>query len=278
MPASNALATGIYYEDFAYTPGTDLAGLNGGTGFIGGWVSLDGGDPEPILPAGLTYEKNSVEMLVRGNSVRSYASGEVNGEIIEASEFRRDFTDIVPGIGDVYWFSYLLLRLPDTRSNSGYTPKAAITFLSGSRTLTFGANIFGRYSLTGRTNSSTANGIGPAVSVVPGATELLVLKATFNSGGLGTSDHFDLFLNPTPGLEPLPSEAALTLDFDLPSISELRYNSGEADGPGLHEWVFDEFHAATTYQEVAPAVPEPMSVGLLSLGAAMLGLRRFRGA
>ncbi|MFW5682807.1 MAG: PEP-CTERM sorting domain-containing protein, partial [Phycisphaeraceae bacterium] len=61
-------------------------------------------------------------------------------------------------------------------------------------------------------------------------------------------------------------------------IKMARLFSGDVRGGGsTTKASFDEFRLGTTFESVAPIIPEPATVGLVLLGGAMLFGRRGRG-
>ncbi len=271
----------LVYEPFDYVPGNQLNGQSGGYGFgsvPSDWVDVDqAGDPEPIASGSLNYAQNGVSLAIKGQRVRSYAEG-IDAE---SSSFGRDIFGILPADQSVYWSSFVVRREMDTNPSSGYVSYCGLRLISGSRTISFGTDGMGsanpNFGVFGSTGTTQFGMLAPSASQVAvsiGTPHLLVLKMTFNAAG---ADNFRFFIDPTPGLTPMDSEANMLLSFELPSITAISYGTGEGSGPGVHEWSLDEFRLGETYLDVAPvATPEPGAIGLLTLGAAALGVPRMR--
>lgn len=233
---------GLVYEGFAYPPGEDLHGHNGGIGWGGAWFNQGGAQTFTHSP-GLGFGA----LAVSPGAATTPASAVVN-----VSTYPRFLADPVGTDNTTLYLSFLL------------RPEAGFGFYGG---LNLDGGLFIGKSDPGTTYSLESTTIAhSSVVAQAGTTVLLVLRAQFLAG----DDIFDLFVDPTPGgPEPVAADATL-LDFDLGERTSLYINN-----PG--GWTIDEIRLGPTFAAVTPAaVPAPASLPLLVGGLAAIGLARRR--
>ena len=236
-------------DSFTGNPGS-VVGQGGGAGFGGNWSGAGN-----VVSPGLTYPG----LQTAGNKFNTAGSN--------AGAFR-DLGAPISTDGGTIYVGFLA-------ANSGGTAPdyAGLSFYSGGQNteeLFLGkpfqvANYGFDVSGVNAQNSPTA-----PVTTTP---SLLVYRLTFTPAG----DKIDFFANPTPGV-PLP--ATPTLTFNIPedsfadTFTSIRLQSGEGAGTGT-PFTFDELRGGGSFEDVAPAVPEPAALGLLGV-AGLLALRRRR--
>ena len=242
---------GQVHDPFAGAPGP-IAGQGGGTGFGGPYTGAGN-----VVAPGLTFGN----LVTSGNKFAT--AGSNNGA------FRTLAAPVNTDAGTI-WVGFL--------AASGATPApdyAGISFYSGGQATEelflgkpFQVNNYGfDVSNVNAQNSPTA-----PVSATP---SLLVYRIAFTPNG----ETIDSYANPFPG-QPLPPTPTLT--FAIPesafadTFTSVRLQSGEGAGTA-NPFFFDELRGGGSFETVAPAVPEPASLGLLAI-AGVTALRRRRAA
>jgi hypothetical protein len=235
-------------DSFAGDPGA-IAGRGGGTGFGDNWTGAGN-----VVAPGLTFPA----LVTAGN--RFDTAGGNNGA------FRTLAAPIGTDAGTVF-VGFLT-------SATGATPPdyAGLSFFSGGQS---NEELFlGMPFQTGNYGFDVP-GVGvqtAATAPVSPTPSLLVYRLTFTP----SAERIDFYANPTPGVLPLTH----TLAFNIPqgtfadTLTAIRLQSGDGPG-GANPFSFDELRVGTSFDDVAPAVPEPATLGLLG-AASLLLLRRRR--
>lgn len=232
------------YDGFNYPSGSSLAGQNGGTGWAGAWDNSQSALDVKIA-AGLTF----------GGLATSPGSAQGDPAALNVNVFYKRQLGSSFGADNTTVFMSFLLH-----------PDASPGFYGG---LNFGGLFVGQsgitttYGIEAPTNDISSTGI----SVVPGTTVFLVLRADFLPG----NDKFSLYVDPTPGgTEPALADAIKT-NFDLGTTDFIFMNN--AGG-----WTTDEIRIGDTFASVTPTVaaPEPTTLVLLATAVPIVGLRRWR--
>lgn len=251
----------IAQESFAYTPGADLVGANGGSGFAGPWApggfnagiatnyDVAAGSLTPSTPA-------LAGLPTAGNHVTTVAQNLIAG-------VTRAFSNPLATPG-VYYVS-MLIRPEGTVGEGAFNGFMGL-YLDGSTNDVF----FGKPGVSSQWAVEARGGGQGSLSnhtAISGRTDLLVLRANLQAG----ADQFTLWVNRAlGGADPASSDAFIS--FDIGDVSGLvLYSTGA--------FSVDEIRVGTTYADVAPApaaVPEPSSLVLLGLVGTAGGFASWR--
>lgn len=241
------LNAAVVYEGFQYAAGTNLNGLNGGTGFSAGWVAASS-PPHAITSTGL-----SVPGL--DTSGRAVSGGLANDPLVRSLS-----TTFAGTSGTTTWVSYLL------HVTSLDSASYATMFLTNS-----GFNVtFGKFGAFEDGLGGTYFGLGTnrggdtllsTMAVSADTTYLIVGSTTWSASG---NETMSLYIDPTPGTTP-PTPTFTSTAYNLKAgvkgidMRMRDYTTG---------WTLDEIRLGDSYAEVAP-VPEPGTSMLLlsALGA-----------
>ncbi len=252
---SSLRAAVLVEESFNYTPGSNLAGANGGSGFDGAWTA---NASDYTIAAGLSYSG----LASSGGSVSVVGNGSWS------TSAKRDFTTINTTTG-VVWGSYLVR--PDVIGDDGFEVK-----YGEDDNINWGiASAFGNGGGTQTSlnaNSNDGRVYGP--TLVVGQTHLIVWAFNASAAevdGIFPGD-FIMFLDPTIGTDP---------DNSSPNI--YKYTGASPQSTLGVTQIFarnttatvDELRIGDSYASVTPAIPEPSAAVLGALGAAAaVGIRR----
>jgi hypothetical protein len=250
---SPAFGQVIAYEGFNYPAGTNLNGLNGGSGWGNAWSepSFGTGDPNDLVPE--TIQSPSLafgSLLTSGNRV--VTGGRFSYDI-------RLLGSPLGTTGTTRYASFLIRRDtvgPDPVNNG--PDYGGLVFADENANSLFvgkpGGGAVGNYALENN------GGTGQVASSRPealGTTALLVVRFDFTAG----NDTIRLYVNPTPGgTEPSVADATKT-DLDLGSFEGVSISTGAAA-----TWSVDEIRIGNTFANVVVPVPEPTSFVLLLTG------------
>ena len=240
--ASNAAI--LASDSFNYALGS-IATLNGGTGFSGAYTGAGS-----VTAPGQTFSG----ITAAGNTFTTNGS--------DQGAFRNFTTPIGTDSGTIF------VRFLGSNTTLGAPNYAGFSFFTGgSEELflgkTFNATNYG-FETTG-VNNSARTGPGATISAT---SSLLVYRLTFGP----TTDTIDFFYNPGSTLG--TPDATFTTADNAPfpaTLTGIRLQSGN----NADTFDFDEIVIATTAAEVLP-IPEPSALGLISVAAAGLVLRRRR--
>lgn len=254
---SEAKSQLLAYEGFDYAVGNNLNGLNGGSGWSGGWrfrtgfaVTVSSGslDVPNLMKTG-----NSVTVQANGNQQPSYSRRLAAPVGLDDTEVFYSF--VLQKTGQSGRFGGI--SLADNAWNGNFPPFNNLFVGGGNNASTYG---MGR----------TGGGIGVDSNLpITADSALLVVRAQYKAG----NDRFDLYVNPMLGGN-LPATANATLEaFNAPITQQIYLNA--AGG-----WRYDEIRVGRTFGDVAP-VPEPSALAAFVIGAVsgtVMLLRRRRKA
>jgi hypothetical protein len=262
-PASAVVIVGDSFE--IYATGA-LAGRNGGLVATGSWTSpYSAISTITVVNGGLSYLNGAID-IQGGAQSASVGSGNSDTALSRS---------IDPQTGALY-FSLLL------RPENGLDSNDFIQFLLNDDTDLNNAGSFGFRNMAGnlffaRTQNSTAATMDSAIGAADDTTFLLVGKLSKASSS--NYDRFDLFVNPSTLIEPLPSATqsgsigtGITIDFF--TMRTVTLDSGD-------RFDFDALRIGTTYLDVvglmpATVVPEPSSLVVFGTLLGLPLLRRLR--
>jgi hypothetical protein len=251
-------------------PGT---GLNGGSGWFNAYNSDDSAKSQAtIFASHLTYNSGTIN-VDGGNNVLKLTGGVVNAD----NQVVRRLANTQSG--QTFYYG-LLYRAVGTTLNdedfvqiglsdvTGSEPKVS-TGSSGASAGTTPIQWFVR-DPNGTANSTF--GTTP-IAVTGDVTHLLVAKVS-QTGGLGTYNHIDLFLDPASLTEPGTPTLSLTAPAAAPATLNqfvIRFYRGDASD----QYLLDNLNFSDTYAGAIVA-PEPATLGLAAAGALTLLARRRR--
>jgi hypothetical protein len=261
-----ARGNSVIYEGFDYPVPSpaDLAGSDGGQGaWLGAWIGAGGGNwGLDLAETGLTYvDGNGEELVTVGNKIEDPNNSGYRS-------YRQFDTTGLTDPGDVLWFSALV-------QNTGTSSDLRLKFFANEDDTNpgIGLKINGDGTVEGVAHKNWNDqeaGLGSFDTA--GQVTFIVGKMIFDDPDSGGKDVVMLWANPDLDTEPAPGDA-------FASVSEggsgLGYGGSyvTVDGGSGFTGFVDEIRLATTYGEVVP-VPEPATIGLMSLG--LLALRRRR--
>jgi hypothetical protein len=230
------------YEGFNYTAGLSINGLNGGSGWSGGWVT----------PGGL-------DATVAGNSLTSDALA-VSGGALSTAGFQppnkgssvatwiRTLQTPLGADGTTAYLSFLLQPDGGAGFYGGLNFGGVFVGLSGNQSF---------YGLEGSTNDISLSTV-PAVQDKP---VLLVLQADFMAG----DDRLSLYVNPVSGGPQPAVPDVLKTDLDVGAVDSITVNN-------YGGFTIDEIRIGNSFASVTPTstVPEPRSGALVAVMFAAL--------
>jgi len=244
---SPAGATSVYEGFSDYAIGTPVEALNGGSGWGGAWWY--GGLDLNVSAPGLTY----AGLPTAGGAATSAAPSPP-----QVAWYIRLLQAPV-GIDNSTLYLSFLLRPEAGQPLSDYGGLNIGDLFVGKSGINAGSDP--RYGLEGPIDIISPS----AVAASPGETVFLVLKANFLPG----NDHFDLFVNPLPGLlEPMTADATKT-NRDLGTTDFIAINNAG-------NWTIDEIRIGDSFAAVSGA-PVPGVPALLLGGLGVLAAGRWRG-
>jgi len=244
LPSARAVVTYDGFNDYAI--GSSIWGQDGGSGWGRSWQ--DGGLEVLVTAPGLTYAglptaPGAATSLPPSSSVAWYT------RLLAAPV----------GIDNSTLYLSFLLRPQAGQPLSDYGGLNLGDLFVGKSGINAGTDP--RYGLEGPTDDISSS----SVAASPGETVFLVLKANFLPG----NDHFDLFVNPLPGLlEPMTADATKS-NRDVGMTDFIAINNAG-------NWTIDEIRIGDSFAAVSGA-PVPGVPALLLGGLGVLAARRGRG-
>lgn len=257
----------LVYEGFDYSGlsnGASLVGSNGGTGFTAGssWALADvtnnnptsGGTPLYYNTTGLTTAL-STQLAAVGGAARDSVTTANNHSGIERTFDAVDIT----GTGQL-WFSFLV---QPTAAGNMY-----LSLGDGSASFnTTGAGIHLNLSTSSGVSARLTASTGSAVTPFTVNTTYFMV-GRFSYAPSGTSDTFDLWINPTSDTLGTANSTVSIANATFALNTLVIHSLASATSN------FDEFRLGTTQADVM-AVPEPATVAAL-LGVGVLGVASAR--
>ena len=252
-------------------PGT---GLNGGSGWGGNAYNSDDSTKSQatVFAAHLTYNNGAIN-LDGGNNVLKLTGGIANSD----NQVIRKLANTQSG--QTFYYG-LLYRAVGTTLNDEDFVQIGLSDVTGSEPKVSTGSSGASAGTTPiqwfvRDPNGTANntfGTTP-IAVTADVTHLLVAKVS-QTGGLGTYNRIDLFLDPAsltePGTPTLSLTAANTAPATLNQFVIRFYRADSTD-----QYLLDNLNFSDTYAGAIVA-PEPATLGLTSVGALTLLARRRR--
>lgn len=247
MACTAANAALLIYEGFDYAEGAFADGSNGGTGWDAGWADVVAGGPDEQIVAG-SLVSPVPHLASTGNSLDVAGSGNRFYRSMGAQSIGTDGTTV--------YMSFLAQQLGTTVQNAAMELKRG----SGTYVASMGSDsAAGVFGFTDKQNS--ANNISAGTFPAPDTdVHLWVLQFDFAAGSDTVSLTYD-------GND-LGSTTVADGSFDR--IGAFFYS-------GTAGMAMDEIRVGTEFADVAIAVPEPATLGLLGLAfGSMIMLRRSR--
>jgi hypothetical protein len=250
----------IAYEGFDYGSGADLSAQAGGYGWTNAWSTNIIGDTVFANNANgsLTYNDPLGNALVTSGNAFYYSAASL------ASGDSRTFRDLSVTRGadnTTTWISFLGQRIgPTTNLTSNPYPRGANISLYNGATekLAIGngtASPSNTWALVPAGQAANLRASGYSFSNL----SLIVVRIDHKPG----NDDAYLFVNPTLGREPLPSEAAAqsigAFDFSFNRVRPFVGANDAANGRPYAELLADEIRVGGTYASVTPFTPSGQS-------------------
>ncbi|TAI48368.1 PKD domain-containing protein [Flagellimonas allohymeniacidonis] len=235
----------IVFETFdSFTADATVDGQGAAAdGWAGAWTKLDGDDVN-VVSGGIL--NNSLAVESSGNALLLDASG-------ANTRYKRNFSTPYLDNGNTYWFAFQA-EFSDTDLDGGEVQ----VMLVDNDAESFGAGGGdGQFLGIGKTITPGALGImtfGPFNNVeatTVTADGALWLLAKIETNGTADPDLVRLFVNPTPGTEPVDGTEAVS--FAAPELSGgwqgvgFKYTGGNASSVKI-----DDIYVGNTYQDVTP--------------------------
>ena len=256
----------IAYEPFNYATGSTLAGQGAGIGWSIVWITSPLNSQHSSISASNLFV---ARLAVTGNRLRTVNSG---SDIRDFRQLDATSTAVAPWLdgfgkfgkdGTTLWIAFAIRLAGGANTGNG-----GIHLYDGLGNLNLSADgdkanherVFmgDRASGTNWFFGRTCGGcpcavIAESTTLVNGTIHLLVYCYDFTNNGV----NLHLFIDPTPGVPPTNSTAAVSLtnlcafDFDYVEL-----------GSGGESVDVDEFRIATTYEEATPTVPTLLAITL----------------
>ncbi len=262
LAASSALAQTTLSDDFAYTSGSSINTLVGGTGT---WAANAWAGNMTVTTTGLTYGS----LQVSGNAIEdSSATGSRNASRTTGLTINTA----------TYWGSFLVETVT--------APTLAVTNLftfqtsSGTTRMVLGATAAGNWTLGTRDaagDPATGNNDGNLATIALSGVQLITYRIDVGAGTGGTSNLY-VWVNPAiGGAEPTIGGAGFlgsaTNTDAFASTANFNKLSIDTTGDNAARLRIDEIRFGDTFSAVTP-VPEPEVTALLG-GLTALSLAAF---
>jgi len=251
----------IAYDGAQYNPTSSISGLNGGTGWNGGWSGVNNVVAGSLLINGVVTNGN--RFVTDGNNAGSVRVIGTNGfgSLLQNGRFGKD--------GTTLWLSFLFRAVTTSANN-----QAGIILYDGAvstanQVLYVGMPTGGAtWGLFATTNSAPPFGAS-ALSQIVGTNQqtlFIVVKMLF---GTPNGDRVFLYVNPPLAFEPTNNiYNAAVLNNMTYQFDRLLFASGATTTTAS----FDEFRLGETFADVVPLAPDRyVYTELVSLPAPVSG-------
>jgi hypothetical protein len=260
--ASSSQATLIATESFNYTQGSSVISQGTNTGWPTSGQTWSGSSLGKIdTDSKMSYNN----LLTSGNHLETAI---VNGQ---ADGVYRSFGPTPYGTaGKTYWFS-TLIRV-DVATGTSY---GGVSLFTGTNPSTATEHFFyGQRNVSSLWGFEQHGGTGADSSISSTNQVVGFLVVELIGGTGGGSGTAKLYVNPTSLGGSAPSTASATFSFTDFSFDAYRVQSGSKTGSLSEKVDVDELRFGTTYGDVTPAIPEPTTYLLLSIGICAVAVCR----
>lgn len=267
LMTASAQADVLVYDGFDYTPGSNMSGLNGGSGWSNSWFTSGTytATSGSIAPSSLLSEDGFVSAPSAGGT------------------FSREYGTSVVGTGDEeLWFSFAMNRAAD---GGGSAKKVAVNPFSNTTNAEAG-QFLGIFSSNNTTDAVAQIRWGTSAQIDTSSTFTLGVdtnyfiygQAVFTEAGTTTLNLW--VVESSTDISTLSPSDPATATVVSTSFSSSNQNALDtwATAQGVEPSNFDEFRIGDTFADVVVVVPEPSTYalmgGMLVLGLAVLRRRK----
>ncbi|WP_309383077.1 PEP-CTERM sorting domain-containing protein [Cerasicoccus frondis] len=264
LMTASAQANVLVYDGFDYTPGSDMSGQNGGSGWSNGWFTSGSytATSGSLAPSTLLSENG-------------YVAGPSSG-----GTFSREYGTSIVGTGDEeLWFSFAMNRAED---GGGSAKKLTINPFSTTTNAEAG-QFLGIFSDNNTTDAVARIRWGTSAQIDLSSTFTLDVNIDYFVYGqvvfteVGTTTFNLWVVESSTDISTLSPSDPATATVVSTSFSAGSQNSLDtwATSQGVEPGNFDEFRIGDTFSDVVVIVPEPSTYALLG-GMLVLGLTALR--
>lgn len=235
----------IAYDGADYAPTTSISGLNGGTGWKGGWTGVNNVVAGSLLINGVATNGNRFVTDGNGNGSPRVIGTNGFGELLNNGRFGKD--------GTTLWLSFLFRAVTTSANNiaglilyDGPVSTANQVLFLGVPT---GGSTLGLFATTNAAPPFGASALSSVVGTNQ-QTLFIVVKMMF---GTPNGDRIFMYVNP-----PLDSEPTNNL-YNAAVLNNLTYQFDRllfASGTTTTTASFDEFRLGETFADVVPLAPD----------------------
>lgn len=271
-------ATVIAYDSFAYTDGSNLAGLTGGTGWDAttnvGWT-VNSNITSATIQSGALVLGNGTDSVLTAASTASNATRYLASSYSGDSLFIK-YTFSV-GAGTTSNADRFYMTLLGSGNGGGWGNLEIGTGVNNTyASSTSGA--VGDNSIAARVYQDVGNRVTASTTVGDLTSYTVIVEFSKSvSGSTNKYDTLRLWVNPSDSDYSSASAKSLTYSTILYTINRISFNIDEVEAGDVFK--VNEVMLATTWADVT-AIPEPSSLSLLlgggALGVVLLNRRRLR--
>jgi len=235
----------IAYDGADYPPTSSISGLNGGTGWSGGWSGVNNVVAGSLLINGVATNGNRFVTDGNGNGSARVIATNGFGHLLNNGRFGRD--------GTTLWLSFLFRAVTTSANNIAGLIFYDGTVSTANQVLFLGVPTGGSsLGLFATTNAAPPLGASSLSSIIGTnqQTLFIVVKMMF---GTANGDRVFMYVNPPLGFEPTNNiyNAAVLNNLAF-QFDRLLFASGTTTTTAS----FDEFRLGETFADVVPLAPD----------------------